>query len=599
MKPIVLLFSFVCLSLCSFSQATSATATVFTPEAYWDATPAVPTFISYALQSSSGQTFGACTGSQTVYWLRFNIPTSVYTKSVKVTVQNATFSPVIDFFDASEAHLECVTGNILRTNATANPVVTGQNFYVRISSTTATAGGTFQVGIEYYPVTEVRPQNTPYPSTTDTDGYKTCDQIRRTNLPQNPQQQRWTFTPSTSPNNGSCQFTQAGNTSIAIINYFSCVCYGINYDVSLELQVDNHWCGSGPSRPVIMQPSATTTISTANLQTLDFSASVAANAAQACSDVSFEWEFVGPNNTTFYYTTNLSFAPLNSVPCLRFNRIYNARVRLLACNTVGPWCGINGPNSLPLTFTTPPMPIIPVPNGEPPTPTNDFCWASRAANSLVDVAFYNGISQYIFQFTRVQPSAPFLPVASSKIVISTTSACFISQGNCTAGNTYRIGIKPGIGLVLPGQTPPASTCVPSQQSGDYSPWCYFSVSPAGAPAPAMITASEPLTAEDPDGAVVLERSVHEGSNGLTIQVLGRADQRYLSIDLNETEMAGTGIVRMFNLNGQEVFSRMFFYTDGASVIQLDMPQDLETGVYVVKVASDSNANTGKIFIAGR
>jgi hypothetical protein len=64
-------------------------------------------------------------------------------------------------------------------------------------------------------------------------------------------------------------------------------------------------------------------------------------------------------------------------------------------------------------------------------------------------------------------------------------------------------------------------------------------------------------------------------------------------------MAGTGIVQLFNLNGQEVYQRPFYYTDGASAIQLDMPQHLETGVYIVKVASDSNTNTGKIFIAGR
>lgn len=600
MKQIVFFFLFITLTLHSYSQANSASAAIITPVAYWDGTPAVPAFTTYNLLAGTGETFPVCAGSQSVYWLRFNIPTTIFTRSIKVTIQGASFSPVIDFYNSSLTHLECVSGTILRTNATTNPVIPGQDFYIRVSSTAPATGSSFQLGIEYYPTTEVRPLDTPYPTPTDTDGYTVCEEIRRNNLPQVPQQQRWTITPTTTPNNGSCVFTQTGSTSIAFINNFPCVCYGINYNIEIELQVDNHWCGKGPIRPIIMQSGATTVITTPNFQTLPFSGSVAANPTLACPGATYEWEFIGPNNSVFYFSTTLSFIPLSNISCLRWNRIYNCRVRINACNgTVGPWCGISGPNSLPLTFITPPMPTIAVPDGEAPTPTNDFCWASRPSNALVDVPFIPGVTQYIFQFTRVQPSAPYLPIASPKIVISSTSACFISQGNCGPGLTYRIGIKPGIGVVLPGQTPPATSCVPAQQSGDYSPWCYFSVSPAPAPVPGM--ALEPINekVEEPNGGMVLERMERPGANGMTVQVLGREDQRFLSIDLNETEMAGTGIVQLFNLNGQEVFQRAFYYTDGASVIQLDMPQHLETGVYVVKVASDSNTNTGKIFISGR
>jgi hypothetical protein len=596
MKRVLLFFIGVFAFYSSYSQATSASATIFTPEAYFDATPFIPTLSTYTLQSGSGETFTTCVGSQSVYWLRFNIPTTIFTKSVKVTVNTGAFSPVIDFYDGSLNPLQCVAGNILRTNATTNPIVTGQNYYIRISSTALTVGGSFQIGMEYYPTVDVRNTFTPYPPS-DVDGYTACDQIRRSNLPQAVQGQRWTFTPTTSPNLGSCTYTQLANTTLALMSDISCVCYGINYSVVLELYVDNHWCGTGPARPVIMQPTGTTNITNTNFQTIPFTSNVNANATQACPGAVYEWEFVGPNGTTFYYSSTSSFAPLSSITCLRWNRIYNARVRIIACGITGAWCGITGAGSAPLTFFTPPMPNIDVPNGTP-TATNDFCFAARATNAVVDVPFVEGITQYIFQFTRVQPSSPFLPIASPKIVISTTSLCPISLGNCTAGNTYRIGIKAGIGVVLPGQSPPTSACTPAQQSGDYGPWCYFSVNPGAAPVPMPVNNNEDSNVV-PSEVTVIEEMQTEGMTNVSFEVYGHQEKRFLNLDLNGNEMKGTGFVSLYNINGQEVFSESLYYTDGASAVQIELPNNLTTGIYVAKVISDGSINTGKIFLSGR
>jgi methionine-rich copper-binding protein CopC len=74
---------------------------------------------------------------------------------------------------------------------------------------------------------------------------------------------------------------------------------------------------------------------------------------------------------------------------------------------------------------------------------------------------------------------------------------------------------------------------------------------------------------------------------------------YMNIDLNGSEMKGTGYVHLFNVNGQEVMNQTFYYTDGASAVQIELPDNLPTGIYVVKVASDGNINTGKIFLSGR
>ncbi len=596
MKRFLLIIFSAVFYMSTVAQSSSSNAVLVTPDAYWDATIGIPTLSSVSLQSGSGEVFTSCIGTQSVYWVRFNIPVSIRTNCVKVSVVGASFSPVISLFNSSLTQMQCVSGNILKSNATTATIIPGNDYYVRISSTTLSTGSAFQLGIEYYPASgEIRNTFTPFPPS-DADGYTICEQIRRNNISQTMQATRIVLVPTTSPNNGTCETILTGTNSIALMSNFSCVCYGIQYLAYCELQVDDHWCGFGVPRPVIMQPAGTTSITTANNSTLGFSSNLTCNFA--CAGAVYEWEFQSSNGSTFTSSSTFTQAPLSTISCLRWNRIYTARVRVISCGITGPWCGVNGPNSVPLTFFTPPMPNIAVPNGTP-TSTNDFCFASRALNAIVDVPFIEGITQYIFQFTRVQPAAPFLPVASPRVVISTSSLCPISLGNCTAGNTYRIGIKSGIGLALPGQTPPASPCTPSQQSGNYSPWCYFSVNPAAAPVPGMATNNNEDELEIPTEVEILQESQSESANGASVKVYLMGQKSYMNIDLNGSEMKGTGYVHLFNVNGQEVMNQTFYYTDGASAVQIELPDNLPTGIYVVKVASDGNINTGKIFLSGR
>lgn len=578
------------------AQSSSATAVVVTPDAYWDGTVGVPTFSNVSLLAGSGEVYTTCIGSQSVYWVRFNIPISIRTNSIKVTVSGAAFSPVISLFNSGMTQMQCQSGTILRSNATTATIIPGNDYFVRISSTTLSVGSAFQLGLEYYPaIAEVRNTFTPNPPS-DTDGYNICETIRRNNLPSAVSATRWVFTPTTTPNNGPCESIVVGNSTILNINTLPCICYNINFSVQCEIQVDGHWCGLGPALPVNFQPAATTFFTTPNLSTLPLSDVIFCDFA--CNGSTYEWEFQSSNGATFTTTTAVRQVGLSTVPCLRWNRIYSVRVRVISCGITGPWCGLTGPNSSPLTIITPPMPSIPVPDGSP-TAANDFCFASRATNSVVDVPFVEGITQYIFQFTRVQPTAPFLPLAPAKVVITTSSLCPISLGNCTSGNTYRIGIKTGIGIVLPGQTPPASTCVPAQQSSSYSPWCYFSVNPAAPPVPGMTTTNSENEYEAPSEVEVIDIIPSEDPNGLSFEVYGHAQKRYLSIDLNENEMKGSGFVQLYNVNGQEVFGQGLYTTDGATAVQIELPDNLPTGIYFVRVASESNVNTGKIFLSGR
>jgi len=573
------------ISVKAFSQATSATAIVLTPTAYLDATPGVPTLISSSLVLGTAQTFPSCVGSQSVAWFRVNIPvagnSTLDTRSLKVTVNTSAFSPVIDFYDASVTWRECVTGGILRTNPTTNPIIAPNDFYIRVSSTSISTGASFSIGVETYPVAEVRSGYWPTATTIgDTDGYSSCDQIRRNNVTNGNaliQNQRWVFTPTTTPNSGACTHILAGSGGIQLISNLPCICYGINFNVSVEFQLDGHWCGVALTRPVNMQAAPTTTITTPSGSTVPLGNTV--SVASFCPGASVEWEFLTQNGTYLYITTPGTALPLSAVSCIQFNRIYQLRARLTECGITGPWCGVAGANSNPCIIFTPPMPTIPVPNGPAP---NDFCFSQVPINSFIDVDFYAGVTQYIFQFTRVNNASPFTPIATPTIVFSNTSGCLITAGQCVANRTYRVGIKPGL-----------NSCN-SPQQGDYSPWCYFSVAPAPAPIQAMPTMMDELEKISEEYV----KSSIAGEDYLDIELFGYGEQKILNISTNGQEVLRTGDVVLYDLNGRAVYQQTMYGASGVTMIQLELPADLASGIYIARVKSDSRVQSGKIFIPG-
>ncbi len=570
-------------AIISVGQSSSTTAIITTPTAYFDATPGVPTLTTYSLQATSGETFNSCAGSQSVYWFRFNIPTPGSslngTRSVKITCNTSNFTPIIDFFDAGLVWMECANGAVLRTNPTTNPINYNVNYYVRISSASFSPGSSFAFGIETYPVAELASNF--YPTrNTDPDGYKPCDQIQRNliNSSYTPliQNQRWTLSPVLTPN-VFCQHLITGSSGIQLITNFPCVCFGMNVNVSVELRVDNHWCGVAQQREIFMQTANTTSITTPTNTTLPFTSTI--DATFACANTIYEWEFATAGGPAVLFQSNSGSLPLNSVDCLRFNRIYQVRVRAISCGITGPWCGVAGPGSAPCLIFTPPLPVINAPDSPP---TNDFCYSSVPLNSVVDVPFFAGVEQYIFQFTRVSPAAPFLPIASPKIVFSNNSLCGLSFANVQAGGTYRVGIKPGL-----------ASCN-SPQQGDYGPWCYFSIAPAAPPVAAMPTVIDQVEqTEEP-----LYKSSIVGEDYLDISVSGYGEMRILNISTNEQEILRTGEVVLYDLNGREVFQQTMYGATGVTMIQLELPSDLPTGIYIARVKSDSRVQSGKIFIPG-
>jgi hypothetical protein len=574
MKKFLLFIVVCCISaLKAYAQTSAATATVVTPVMYTGA----PTTTNYTLQLGTAQTFNTCVGTNSVHWFKFNIPVPASsangTRSVKITATSGAFSPVIDFYDATVTFKQCVTGTIMRTAPTTNAVIPGQDYYFRISSTALATGATFALAIEYYPVAEVR--NGFYPSV-DADGYHKCEQIRRNNLAfGTATNSRFRLVPTSSPNFGGCSAVVLGNNTIANTSQFSCTCFGIEYLCYVEVEMDGHWCGESTPRAIVFQDYPATTITSTNYSTIQL-AGGQIQADFACGG-NYQWRFTGQNGISYTYNSNTSsFALLDNLECLRYNRLYQVEVRLNAtCDPTiwSPWSGISGPNSAPMVFFTPPIPTITIPS--------NYCNTVLNPNTYVDVAYVPNNTFYHFQTTRVTPTAPYTPIAPPILVLTNQSSGYNLQGN-VAGATYRMCFKPSI-----------NTCN-SPQEGSWGPYCYYSIAPGTAPSGFQLETPQ----DDLAVLQVVDESISENPQESDVTIYKHGSETIVVIDLKENVITGTARLAMYNVNGQLVYSDNFPYSTGVSVLQLSMPSDLVDGTYFLNVTCDTYSATEKVVLAG-
>ena len=557
-----------------FAQATSATAVTVNPVVFTGA----PTTATYSLVLGSGQTFNTCVGTQSVYWFKFNIPVPSIstngTRSVKITANSGSFSPVIDFYDSAVSFKECVTGNIMRTTPTTNAIIPGQDYYFRISSTTLATGSSFTLAVEYYPVAEIR---SGYYPTVDADGFGLCDQLKRNNISGvSITNTRFRLVPTTTPNNGGCSTIVAGSNTIVYTNQFPCACFGIDYDCYVEVQVDGHWCGESLARPLEFQTGPTTNILSTSPQTISLDGSI--SAAYACGGSDYEWRFVGQNGTTITcdLTNNSSIDLDIKCNCLRYNRIYQVMVRVKAScnpNLWSDWCGISGPNSDPLLMFTPPMPSITIPS--------NMCNTVLPQYSYMDVSYIANVSYYYFQSTRVTPTPPYTPIAPPIVILNNTNSGYIIVGN-SPGATYRTCFKPAI------------VSCNSPQEGSWGPYCYYAIAPGTAPSGMQLETPQ----EDIAVVQVVDESISENNAQSDVSIYKNGGETVVVVNLKDKLVSGDAQVRMYNVNGQLVYADNFANSTGASVFQLGMPADLVNGTYILHITCDNFSTAEKVVFAG-
>jgi hypothetical protein len=468
----------------------------------------------------------------------------------------------------------------LKTTWANNPVNPGTEYYFRVSSST-NAASCFTVKVEYYPTAQLLTSPNPAPDA-GLVGYRTNNFAIRSNpsiVAQNNlvTSTRYRFVDQANPTGPACLGnTGASNASQTYLYNFPCICYGKTYDTYIEIQMDGIWCGEGPVRTLAMEAYPNNTISNTACATLTLLSGVL-NSTYLGSTAVTEWEFSLGGNVVAttqslpgITTLNLNIAALS---CLRYNRIYSVRIRMNYCNVWGQW-------SAPYCLITAPIPYLTV-TGAPPTYPN-ICNTIVSPYTIVYSQFTQGANQYIWQIAQVNPAAPQTPIAPAIVATTAVEVLMLNQFALTPGNSYRIGVKPKL------------TSCSSPQEGDYGPFCVVTIGAVVAPnAPSSMDIINEEIQGERNAAEIME--VDTQGNVAVISFQG-IEEKMATIRITDERALGKGMIQLVGMNGQMLFSNDVFIESMDQLIQVPLPSNIASGLYMVSFRTQEHTVTEKFWV---
>jgi hypothetical protein len=593
MKRLMLLLVMAVSVTSAFAQATSATALAITPGNYLlNAVGYTPiTATSQCLVTTSGEIATTCTAAAPTKacWFKFTVPAGTLSAAVKVTVVPTGFDASIDFYAGTAAapiYKECVNAGAsgvtetLKTTWANNPVNPGTEYYFRVGSN-GTAASCFTVKVEYYPTAQLLSSPVPSPDA-GLVGYRTNNFAKRNNPTFAAQNNlvtstRYRFVDQADPTGTPC----TGNTGASSVDQvylytFPCICYGKTYDVYIEIQMDGIWCGEGPVRTMAMEAYPNNTISNAPCATVTLLGGVLNSTYLGPSAIT-EWEFTLAGNVIVTTQSAVGITTLNmniaALSCLRYNRIYSVRIRMNYCNVWGQW-------STPYCLITAPIPYLTI-TGPPPAYAN-ICGTTISPYSIVYSQFTQGAGQYIWQIAQVNPSAPQTPIAPAIVSTTATEVLMLNQFGLVTGNSYRIAAKPKL---ISCNTP---------QEGDYGPFCVVTIGAAMNP-------NDPSSMEVMNDEVHVERNaadimeVDEQGNVAVISFQG-IEEKMATIRITDERALGKGMIQLVGMNGQMLFSKDVFIESLDQLIQVPLPSNVASGLYMISFRTQEHTVTEKFWV---
>jgi hypothetical protein len=468
----------------------------------------------------------------------------------------------------------------LKTTWASNPVNPGTEYYFRVGSNGTTAS-CFTVKVEYYPTAQLLSSPNPSPDA-GLVGYRTNNFAKRNNPTFAAQNNlvtstRYRFVDQADPTGTPC----TGNTGASSVDQlylysFPCICYGKTYDVYIEIQMDGIWCGEGPVRTLAMEAYPNNTISNAPCATVTLLGGVL-NSTYLGSTAITEWEFSLAGNVIVTTQTAAGITTLNmnipALSCLRYNRIYSVRIRMNYCNVWGLW-------SAPYCLITAPIPYLTV-TGAPPTYSN-ICNTTISPYTIVYSQFTQGANQYIWQIAQVNPAAPQTPIAPAIVATTALEVLMLNQFGLTPGNSYRIGVKPKL------------TSCNSPQEGDYGQFCVVTIGAAMAP-------NDPSAMEVMNDEIHVERNaadIMEVDNQGNVAVISfqGIEEKMATIRITDERALGKGMIQLVGMNGQMLFSKDVFIESLDQLIQVPLPSNIASGLYMVSFRTQEHTVTEKFWV---
>ncbi len=582
-------------SALSFAQSSAVTAVNISSVTLWNNN--APATANHCLNAVAAQAPFSGGGAMTdVAWFKFTVPANlagqpVYSASSRIQVVPTGFDAIVEYFSGTAGapvfrQFVNAAGSdaqeVLRTDWTINVVSPGTEYFIRVSSATDVASGCFTIGVQYYPGAHVRNSWSPYPNGQMPQvGYDYNDQVRRNiDTPQlvgfnaNVQASRFRLVDATLPaGSAGCMVEINGVVSTAAVSAFSCVCYGITYNVFIQLRMDGVWTGETDVRQIIMKPyplAAPVISSVPAGQCVTVSTSGFVQCSFVTSSTVFEWEWCTPGLACFIVNgpaPGNTQCLLSSAACLKFGRTYTVRVRAQMC---GQWTGWSSPRCV----STPQIPYAQVTN----CPTG-----SVGNGSLLIASFINGVNQYVWLYTPVAVGSPMIPIGPA--IIQTTNGNTTFTNSSIPNGVYRVQVKP------------RSTTCGLVQEGEYGQWCiiYKGVSNQGQ---FMVLEDEDVTEEMRSNLLRTEFEYHDYVANKPIEVLSLESRtaNELTFTVRTSGMSGTGVITMMSAAGQTILEQSVIYSGETPRVVVPTPATLSSGLYFITFHGEHGEGATKVFL---
>ena len=543
------------------AQEESASATGITSSYYmpYAATgvPCTPTTLNLG---TSGSGTAACAGvDNDDVWLSF---TSI-TQGIQVDAESITFDAVLYLYDNSLSLIGCensVAGNG-QESLWITTLTPGDNYFIRVHSFSGAGAGSVDVCAYHLPQSEVRSGWSPFPSGDPNEpGYRVTELTKRRNYaPYNNEidATRWEFTETIS---GAIEIVEiAGNSGNLSLVQVPNMCYGNDYAVRVQVQVDGLWCGYGQSFPLTMEALPNTRLLPGyGGGTYGISSNI--KVVFSGADQMIEWRFTSDNGNEVlqHFSTNSTIS-LDDVACIRYNRIYTVEVRVTYCGITGPWSATDFIiiSQIPYTGLT-----------------NQYCGTVQYPGATLQTDFVNVADQYAWQLAPVDPMDPDLtPIGPAIVTYTSNTLLYLLPLGLDFGTTYRIATKSFLGT--------QGGCTTSQES-DYGEFCLVTIGNPSLLAPPFEEMSRP----DDQVQFNYSNATAKSFTSITAYPNPLISGNDLSVKVEGNDLTSNATIAVFNAQGQEVFNgNVSQYISGSS-IRLNTDNTWSKGIYFIQVKDE-------------
>lgn len=533
-------------------------------------------------------------------WFKFIAPSTV----VKIKVCNpTTFDSAIEVYNSNGTTATTLvsggTINIAGSGGKEYGCITGltynAEYRVRVGRASGTGAGTFSISIEHNAV-QISSVSTPFPQ--GASCYTPASQVKRTNtaVAVTAPTTTWLFVDSQGTTVGPC--AGVGNYNLSNCPGFclgtgtwtgycqvqsnDAECGNIDWGYSLGLPMV--FCEVGC--PSIISPACNSTVS--SISSANFSCT------SLGAGFTYQWRFVTDNGNTEFCSNwgSGTFNPSGSsiAGCFRFNKLYSVYVRARYCATevISGWC------EPACVILSAPLPYLSFASGT--------CCRWRNANGgLIQTSGILGISQYRYRFVPIDPCDPLYPLTPTGPAITTGwgTSSVNPNGLVTPGKIYMVQVQ---GRVNANNCPTcggSTVSLPIQQI-DWGYLCIIGFRSASSPAvgtpigcycsPNFVTA--PI---EPDEEIEVDFSGDKTVGVMTIASTGR---KMIAVNISESGLTGDGILKVYNTSGQLIYEQNIIDAEYSPFIQVDIEQQLQTGVYIVTAQTGSGSMSQKVFLQG-